>query len=63
VFIEAVKTFPEYYHWYPLFATLLGTGMRIGECTGSNINFIIFVLQRGHFHNRIKIEKNVNYIG
>lgn len=33
-FIEAVKTFPEYYHWYPLFATLLGTGMRIGECTG-----------------------------
>ncbi len=33
-FIDAVKSFPEYYHWYPLFATLLGTGMRIGECTG-----------------------------
>lgn len=33
-FMEAIKTFPEYYHWYPLFATLLGTGMRIGECTG-----------------------------
>lgn len=33
-FIEAVKYFPEYVHWYPLFATLLGTGMRIGECTG-----------------------------
>lgn len=33
-FMEAVRTFPEYYHWYPLFATLLGTGMRIGECTG-----------------------------
>lgn len=33
-FIEAIRTFPEYYHWYPLFATLLGTGMRIGECTG-----------------------------
>lgn len=33
-FIEAVKTFSEYYHWYPLFATLPGIGMRIGECTG-----------------------------
>ena len=28
----------------------------------SNIKFIIFVLQSGHFHNRIKIEKNANYI-
>lgn len=33
-FIEGVKYFPEYVHWYPLFITLLGTGMRIGECTG-----------------------------
>lgn len=33
-FMDAIRTFPEYYHWYPLFATLLGTGMRIGECTG-----------------------------
>lgn len=33
-FMEAVKTIPEYYHLYPLFVTLLGTGMRIGECTG-----------------------------
>ena len=29
---------------------------------GSNIKFIIFVLQSGYFHNRIKIEKNANYI-
>ena len=28
----------------------------------SNINFISFMLQSGHFHNRIKIEKNANYI-
>jgi len=33
-FIETVKSYPEFYHWYPLFATLLGTGMRIGECVG-----------------------------
>lgn len=33
-FIEAVKYFPEYVHWYPLFATLLGTGMRIGDADG-----------------------------
>ena len=32
-FMDTIRTFPEYYHWYPLFATLLGTGMRIGECT------------------------------
>ena len=29
-FMDTIRTFPEYYHWYPLFATLLGTGMRIG---------------------------------
>lgn len=29
---------------------------------GSNINFKIFILQSGHFHNRIKVEKNANYI-
>ena len=28
----------------------------------ANINFINFMLQSGHFHNRIKIEKNANYI-
>ena len=33
-FIDEVKYSPEYSHWYPLFVTLLGTGMRIGECIG-----------------------------
>ena len=33
-FIDEVKYSPEYNHWYPLFVTLLGTGMRIGECIG-----------------------------
>ena len=26
------------------------------------IYFKIFILQSGHFHNRIKVEKNANYI-
>lgn len=33
-FIDAIRYSPEYYHWYPLFVTLLGTGMRIGEAIG-----------------------------
>jgi len=33
-FIDEVKYSPEFNHWYPLFVTLLGTGMRIGECIG-----------------------------
>lgn len=33
-FIDAIRYSPGYYHWYLPFVTLLGTGMRIGECTG-----------------------------
>lgn len=33
-FIDVIRYSPEYYHWYPLFTTLLGMGMRIGECVG-----------------------------
>lgn len=33
-FIDVIRYSPEYYHWYPLFVMLLGTGMRIGECVG-----------------------------
>ena len=36
-FIDEVKDSPEFNHWYPLFVTLLGTGMRIGECIGECI--------------------------
>ena len=25
---------PKYRHWYPIFAVLVGTGMRVGEATG-----------------------------
>ena len=40
--MNAVATIPEYSHWLPLFATLLGTGCRVGEVIGlrwSDINF------------------------
>ena len=33
-FMDEIRYSPDYYHWFPLFATLLGTGMRISECTG-----------------------------
>ena len=25
---------PKYQHWYPIFAVMLGTGLRVGEATG-----------------------------
>lgn len=33
-FMEYMATHPVYYHWWPLFTVLLGTGCRIGECLG-----------------------------
>ena len=33
-FIDEIRYSPDFYHWYPLFVTLLGTGMRISECIG-----------------------------
>ena len=33
-FMEYIADHPIFYHWWPLFAVLLGTGMRIGECIG-----------------------------
>ena len=34
VFMEYIANHPVYYHWWPLFTVLLGTGCRIGECIG-----------------------------
>lgn len=34
LFIHFLKTNAKYKHWYPVFATMLGTGMRVGEITG-----------------------------
>ena len=33
-FMEYIANHPVYYHWWPLFTVLLGTGTRIGECLG-----------------------------
>ena len=29
-----LKTHPVYEHWYPIFAVMLGSGLRVGEVTG-----------------------------
>lgn len=34
MFVEFLKTNPQYNHWYPVFAVMLGTGMRVGEVVG-----------------------------
>lgn len=33
-FMDEIRYSPDFYHWYPLFVTLLGTGMRVSECIG-----------------------------
>ena len=34
LFINFLKKSPLYHHWYPIFALMLGTGLRVGEATG-----------------------------
>ncbi|MCR4892637.1 MAG: site-specific integrase [Lachnospiraceae bacterium] len=34
LFLTYLKTHRQYSHWYPIFAVMLGTGMRVGEATG-----------------------------
>ena len=34
LFIHFLKTNAKYKHWYPVFAVMLGTGMRVGEIVG-----------------------------
>lgn len=34
LFINFLKNNVNYNHWYPIFAVMLGTGMRVGEVTG-----------------------------
>ena len=42
LFVEFLKTNMQYNHWYPIFAVMLGTGMRVGEITGLRWNDIDF---------------------
>ena len=34
LFLNFLQNNPTYSHWYPIFAVMLGTGMRVGEVTG-----------------------------
>lgn len=34
LFLDFLKTHSQYNHWYPVFAVMLGTGMRVGEVVG-----------------------------
>ena len=34
LFMDFLKRTPQYNHWYPVFAVMLGTGMRVGETVG-----------------------------
>ena len=34
LFLMFLKDHPQYQHWYPIFAIMLGTGLRVGEATG-----------------------------
>ena len=34
LFMDFLKRTPKYNHWYPVFAVMLGTGMRVGETVG-----------------------------
>lgn len=34
LFLNYLKHTPKYQHWYPVFAVMVGTGMRVGEAVG-----------------------------
>lgn len=34
LFLDYLMNTPQYRHWYPIFAVMLGTGLRVGEATG-----------------------------
>ncbi len=34
LFLDYLSNTPRYRHWYPIFAVMLGTGLRVGEATG-----------------------------
>ncbi len=54
-FMDYVASHPIFYHWWPLFTVLLGTGMRIGECTGITWKDIDYE------NNEISVNHNLVY--
>ena len=50
-FIDYIANHPVYYHWWPIFTVLLGTGCRIGECLGlrwQDLNFEKRIISINH---------------
>ena len=47
IFLDFLATSNMYKHWYPIFALMLGTGLRVGEATGlrwDDVDFEITIL-------------------
>lgn len=42
IFLDFLKSSNMYNHWYPVFALMLGTGLRVGEATGLRWNDVDF---------------------
>lgn len=42
IFLDFLKRSNMYQHWYPIFALMVGTGLRVGEATGLRWNDIDF---------------------
>lgn len=51
LFLDFIKDSEVYSHWYPVFTTMLGTGLRVGEITGlrwEDINFEEMTIDVNH---------------
>lgn len=66
--LEFLKTHHTYSHWYPIFAVLIGTGLRVGEATG--LRWCDIDLEKGmidinhtlvYYCHRHEVEKNGCY--
>ena len=63
LFLNFIRNSPKYQHWYPIFAIMLGTGLRVGELTGlrwQDINFKHHVINVNHtlvFYEKSKAER------
>lgn len=66
--LDFLKTHHTYSHWYPIFAVLLGTGLRVGEATG--LRWCDIDLEQGmidinhtlvYYCHRHEVEKNGCY--